>query len=148
AYCQKKHLYCRHCIHLGRVMECTPLYEWTGRSVICINHVEPCTWEGVLTMIQAQAAMRMKEATERNKAILTWVITDAGNTELLFPRNDVALNMGKRICIASPRADVVRELVPRLRQAFLKISIQGLYEGSRDKEGSAQLIVATTHQLF
>ena len=148
ACCQKKHLYCRHCIHMGRVMECTPLYEWTGQSVIWPNHVEPCSWEGELTMIQAQAAMRMKEATERNKTILTWAVTGSGKTEMLFPSIDVALKMGKRICIASPRADVVRELLPRLRQAFLKISIQGLYGGSRDKDGSAQLIVATTHQLF
>src|SRR5699024_8069846 len=133
ACCQKQHLYCRHSIHTGRVMECSPLYEWPGQSVIWPNHIQPWSWDGELTTIQAQAAMRMKEATERNKTILTWAVTGSGKTEMLFPSIDAALKMGKRICIASPRADVVRELLPRLRQAFLKISIQGLYGGSRDK---------------
>lgn len=148
ARCQKRHLYCRNCIHMGRVMECTPLYEWTGESIVWPNYEKPCSWEGELTPTQHKAAMRMQEATIQNQTILTWAVTGSGKTEMLFPSIEVALKAGKRICIASPRADVVRELLPRLRQAFSKISIQGLYGGSRDKEGSAQLIIATTHQLF
>lgn len=148
AQCETRHLYCRNCIHMGRVMECTLLYEWTGESVIWSKYENSCTWEGELTSAQRHAAMRMQEATIKNQIILTWAVTGSGKTEMLFPSIEVALEAGKRICIASPRADVVRELLPRLRAAFSMVEIQGLYGGSRDKDGSAQLIVATTHQLF
>src|SRR5699024_12867245 len=60
----------------------------------------------------------------------------------------ISLQKGKRVCIASPRADVARELVPRIQAAFPHVSVQGLYAGSRDKSGTAQLIIATTHQLY
>src|SRR5699024_2821103 len=29
--CSNKHLYCRKCIEMGRVMECEPLYYWSGK---------------------------------------------------------------------------------------------------------------------
>lgn len=75
-------------------------------------------------------------------------VCGSGKTEMLFPGITEALKMGKRICIATPRADVVKELLPRLQQAFADIHIQGLYGGSRDNDGTAQIIIATTHQLF
>src|SRR5699024_1563318 len=56
-------------------------------------------------------------------------------------------SQGKRVCIATPRADVVRELLPRIQRAFAKIPVQGLYGKSRDREGTSQLIISTTHQL-
>lgn len=148
ARCLKEHIYCRHCIQMGRVMTCTPLYEWTADSFTWSQHENPCTWQGKLTYVQQEAASRMLKATEKNKTILTWAVTGSGKTEMLFPSISAALEMGKRVCIASPRADVVRELLPRLRQAFITVPIQGLYGGSRDKDGTAQLIVATTHQLL
>src|SRR5699024_9082753 len=30
--CKQHHLYCRKCINLGRVMECEPIYYWTGHE--------------------------------------------------------------------------------------------------------------------
>src|SRR5699024_10290480 len=30
--CQREHIYCRHCIEMGRVLGCEPLYAWTGNS--------------------------------------------------------------------------------------------------------------------
>src|SRR5699024_9161090 len=37
---------------------------------------------------------------------------------------------------------------PRLKNAFQHTTIQGLYSGSRDNDGTAQLIISTTHQLL
>src|SRR5699024_11472258 len=54
----------------------------------------------------------------------------------------------KRVCIATPRADVVRELLPRLQEAFSTVPIEALYGGSKDKEATAQIILSTTHQLL
>lgn len=147
-HCQKNHLYCRHCLQMGRIMECTPLYYWTGPTVSWPKHQSPCTWQGKLTSIQQYAALRMKQAVQTNGQILTWAVTGSGKSEMLFPSITNALQMGKRICIASPRADVVRELLPRLKQAFASVSIQGLYGGSEDREGTGQLIISTTHQLL
>ena len=67
---------------------------------------------------------------------------------MLFPGITYALQLGMRLCIATPRSDVVRELFPRLKRAFQSVSIQALYGESRDKSGTAQLIIATTHQLL
>lgn len=67
---------------------------------------------------------------------------------MLFPGLEAALQQGKRICLATPRADVVRELLPRLQSAFPEVPIQGLYGDSPDRVADASFIVATTHQLL
>ncbi|SHF89359.1 DEAD/DEAH box helicase [Ornithinibacillus halophilus] len=149
AVCQKNHYYCRKCVEMGRVMTCTPLYIWNGPEANWEMHENPCTWSGELTSVQEKASKRMVEAIQnREKVLLIWAVCGAGKTEMLFPGITEALKMGKRICLATPRADVVRELFPRFKEAFQDVSIQALYGGSPDKAGNAQLILATTHQLI
>ncbi|GAQ19202.1 primosome assembly protein PriA [Oceanobacillus picturae] len=100
-------------------------------------------------MAQQKAADRIASAVEnKEKELLSWAVCGAGKTEMLFPAISIALKLGKRICLATPRADVVRELRPRIQQAFANATVQALYGGSKDKEGTAQLILATTHQLL
>ncbi len=147
--CHKTHVYCRNCIEMGRVMECKSLYYWSGNKPVWPVHENPCTWEGELTRLQQLAAERMMEALKgKEKELLIWAVCGAGKTEMLYPGITEALKLGMRICIASPRADVVRELKPRLQHAFESVSVEALYGGSTDKEGTAQLIIATTHQLL
>lgn len=147
--CNKAHFYCRNCMDMGRLMECDVLYYWNGPSAVWSKQKNPCSWEGTLTRAQEKAALRIKEAiTNREKEILTWAVCGAGKTEMLFPGISKALEEGMRICLATPRADVVRELKPRLEKAFRHIPIQALYGGSKDKHKQAQLIIATTHQLL
>lgn len=67
---------------------------------------------------------------------------------MLFKGIEYGLQEGKRICIATPRADVVRELKPRIQDAFRLVPVEALYGGSEDKAGESQLIIATTHQLL
>ena len=43
---------------------------------------------------------------------------EPGKTEMMFETIALALQQQKRVCWAIPRADVVIELVPRLKQAF------------------------------
>ncbi|MDM5435816.1 helicase-related protein [Bacillus hominis] len=59
-----------------------------------------------------------------------------------------ALQKGERVCIATPRTDVVLELAPRLQEVFPNINVAALYGGSLDREKDVALIVATTHQLL
>ncbi|SDQ25062.1 competence protein ComFA [Virgibacillus salinus] len=147
--CEKTHLYCRKCIEMGRVMECEPLYEWTGPKVKWPAHINACTWKGELTEVQQKAADRITEAIcNKENELLVWAVCGAGKTEMLFPGIAESLKRGKRICVATPRTDVVRELLPRLREAFSGTYVQGLYGGSRETDGAAQLVIATTHQLL
>ncbi|MDY0405081.1 DEAD/DEAH box helicase family protein [Virgibacillus sp. 179-BFC.A HS] len=146
--CQKRCIYCRKCIEMGRVLACQPLYEWTSPTIHWPSIKDPCSWRGSLTAAQEYASNRLIQALHERGEMLVWAVCGAGKTEMLFPVITEALKQGKRICIATPRADVVRELKPRLLQAFPKVSIQALYGGSEDKTGTAQLIIATTHQLL
>jgi len=147
--CEIEHFYCRNCIKMGRVSSCEPLYEWSGPSFVYPKHKNPCSWGGELTSYQQAAANDIITAIEiGKKEHLIWAVCGSGKTEMLFPGITRALQLGKRICLATPRSDVVRELLPRLREAFHGILIEGLYGASEEKEGKAQIIVATTHQLL
>lgn len=149
AKCQQKHIYCRHCLQMGRVLACEYLYEWIGKQPVWPKHKNPCHWKGRLTKDQSAAAHRIVQGIiRREKELLLWAVTGAGKTEMLFPAITKSLQLGLRICIASPRVDVIRELSPRLKQAFPKVSLEALYGGSQDRLGQAQFILATTHQLL
>ncbi|RKQ35883.1 DNA/RNA helicase [Oceanobacillus halophilus] len=147
--CKQTHFYCRKCIEMGRVLECEPLYVWSGDKTKWPQQENPCSWRGELTPAQQQAANQMVMAVvNHDKELLIWAVCGAGKTEMLFPGINQALQLGKRVCIATPRADVVRELFPRLVSAFESVPIQALYGGSNTEEAAAQLIIATTHQLL
>lgn len=146
--CHKTHIYCRNCIMMGRVSTCELLYRWTGPRYVWQKQNQSCTWNGTLTFAQQAASSAVETAIKDNDELLIWAVTGAGKTEILFKGIELALSKGKRVCIATPRADVVRELLPRVQQAFQSIHVQGLYGKSRDREGMSQLIIATTHQLI
>lgn len=146
--CHHSHLYCRNCIQMGRIMECEPLYYWSGPAFQWPKVANACTWQGRLAETQREAAKEIMNKVQTGGSLLTWAVTGSGKTEMLFPGITEALRLGKRVCIASPRTDVVRELYPRIQAAFQKVPIQALYGGSRDKDGTAQIIISTTHQLF
>lgn len=146
--CKRTHLYCRNCIQMGRMMECDFLYYWTGPSYKWEGYERALTWDGELTLAQEKAAEKIVETVKTKNELLVWAVTGAGKTEMLFPGIDTALRLGNRICIATPRTDVVRELSPRLKRAFQSVHIEALYSGSKDKDGTAQLIISTTHQLL
>jgi competence protein ComFA len=67
---------------------------------------------------------------------------------VLFAGIQAALATKQRVCIATPRTDVVLELTPRLKAAFPEIPIASLYGGSEDRHLFAPLTIATTHQLL
>lgn len=148
AKCHNTHLYCRKCIMMGRVSECEMLYSWSGPRFRWPKHRAACTWDGELTFFQRHASKRVVQAIETKTELLVWAVAGAGKTEILFRGIELALQKGERICIATPRADVVRELVPRIKQAFQSIEVQALYGKSKEKEATAQLIISTTHQLL
>lgn len=139
--------YCRHCIRMGRVSSCTQLITWKEPQEIS-PYSHSFLWNGELTNLQQQASDELKRSLQRNESHLVYAVCGAGKTELLFPPLHQALSAGKRICIAAPRTDVVLELSPRLKSVFPDTIIHTLYGGSPSEEGFAQLVLATTHQLY
>lgn len=146
ARCGKKCVYCRACIMMGRVSECKPLYGWSGDMPV-IDAI-PLQWSGSLSDGQQVASDRVLGAISHNEELLVWAVCGAGKTELLFKGIEKAFSAGKRVCIATPRTDVVLELTPRLQSAFPSIRVSSLYGGSDDRHQFSPLTITTTHQLL
>ncbi|SEH40125.1 competence protein ComFA [Halobacillus karajensis] len=148
ASCQKECLYCRACIQMGRVMACEP-FLYGSSSVQWPAYESPCSWSGDLTVHQQKAADELTGLVKTGHGEkLIWAVCGAGKTEILFPAITAALHKGKRVCLATPRTDVVRELLPRFQKSFPDVNIQALYGDSPEKDGNASFIIATTHQLL
>ncbi|WP_411243675.1 DEAD/DEAH box helicase [Bacillus safensis] len=145
--CQKDCVYCRSCIMMGKAAECGFLYEWTGPKMVETCRAE-LTWQGELSKGQKRASERMIEAIKNKFDLLVWAVCGAGKTEVLFHGIEYALNQGMRVCIATPRTDVVLELEPRLRKAFQGVTITVLYGGSSQRFQITPLVITTTHQLM
>ncbi|HDR7715359.1 DEAD/DEAH box helicase [Bacillus albus] len=145
--CSKRCTYCRKCITMGRVSECTVLVRGIQerKEERELNQLQ---WKGVLSTGQELAAQGVIKAIKQKESFFIWAVCGAGKTEMLFYGIAEALQKGERVCIATPRTDVVLELAPRLQEVFPNINIAALYGGSTDREKDAALVVATTHQLL
>ncbi len=147
ARCKQQCVYCRHCIRMGRVSSCSELMLWNKHPAKTKNtHI--FTWSGKLTPAQQKASEELLVSVQQNKSHLLSAVCGAGKTELLFPSIYTCLREGKRVCVAAPRTDVILELFPRFQQVFPQTTIHALYGGAQDQEGFADLVVATTHQLY
>lgn len=139
--------YCRKCIMMGMVSECTPLYSWGGPMVQAAQF-SGLDWEGELSKGQELASEHVVKAVKDHSELLVWAVCGAGKTEVLFKGIEQALSNNKKICIATPRTDVVLELAPRLQKVFPSVSVSALYGGSEDRHKHAPLTISTTHQLL
>ncbi|HDR7895614.1 DEAD/DEAH box helicase [Bacillus pacificus] len=145
--CGKACAYCRKCITMGRVSECTVLVRGIAeRTGEC--HKKRLHWKGTLSTGQELAAQGVIEAIKQKESFFIWAVCGAGKTEMLFYGIEEVLQKGERVCIATPRTDVVLELAPRLQEVFPSITVAALYGGSVDHKKDAALVVATTHQLL
>ncbi|MEK5427572.1 DEAD/DEAH box helicase [Cytobacillus sp. FSL R7-0680] len=140
--------YCRNCLMMGRVSACTPLFSWNGPSPSTLIVDQPLKWDGTLSTGQQQASTAVVAAIDNKKEYLVWAVCGAGKTEVLFAGIAHALKQGQRVCLATPRTDVVLELAPRLKKVFPHTTVAALYGGSEDRHLFANLVISTTHQLF
>lgn len=148
ARCQSDCVYCRNCIMMGKASTCSKLVMWNGEPLVFPRINNALHWQGKLSKGQQTASDRVCEAVENDETCLIWAVCGAGKTEVLFAGISQALSQGKRVCIATPRTDVVLELSPRIKSAFPTTVTSALYGGSEEKQKSAQLVVSTTHQLL
>jgi competence protein ComFA len=132
---------------MGRVSECTPLIIWNGPKLESHPNYR-LDWNGTLSKGQQLASDQVVKAVQDKSSLLVWAVCGAGKTEVLFKGIETALLNGDRVCIATPRTDVVLELAPRLQQVFPETEVSVLYGGSEDRSKNAQLTISTTHQLL
>lgn len=147
ARCNKICTYCRHCIRMGRVSSCSELLLW-GKEHARGANVHMFEWNGQLTPLQQKASEELLSSVEQNQSHLVHAVCGAGKTELLFPTIFASLQAGKRVCVAAPRTDVILELFPRFQKVLPNTKIHALYGGVPDQQGFAELVLATTHQLY
>ncbi|GAA0472192.1 DEAD/DEAH box helicase [Alkalibacillus silvisoli] len=141
-------IYCKHCIQMNRVSSEEPLYRWVGPPPMRHRVKNPMKWKGELTPLQVKASYEMIKAIQHEAKLLIYAVCGAGKTEMLYAGIEHAIQEGKRVCIATPRSDVVRELAPRLRRDFPTIHSAALYGSSTEKDLNNHLVIATTHQLL
>ena len=148
ARCQRECVYCRNCIMMGKSQSCAQLVTWTGPPPVFPSNPNPLQWSGQLSPGQQTASNKVVETIQQNGTCLVWAVCGAGKTEVLFHGIANAIAASKRVCIATPRTDVVLELAPRLKRAFPDVKIAALYGNSEEKHICAQLVISTTHQLL
>ena len=146
-FCKKACAYCRNCIKMGKVRACQSLYTLPEPNAFDMKG-SVLEWEVTLSKQQQETSEVIIHSIKKNETRLLWAVAGAGKTEMLFPGIEVALQQKKRICIATPRVDVVLELAPRIQKAFPTIPISVLYGGMEQPYIYNQLVIATTHQLY
>ncbi|QTU82411.1 DEAD/DEAH box helicase family protein [Carnobacteriaceae bacterium zg-C25] len=107
-----------------------------------------CLWDGQLSMQQQEGSHAISHAIDSRQNLLVSAVTGAGKTEMLFESVEKALSSGLRICLATPRIDVLLELVPRFQKAFPNEDIMVLYGNQKETYHFTQFVMATTHQLL
>ncbi|TSB48346.1 DEAD/DEAH box helicase [Alkalicoccobacillus porphyridii] len=141
--------YCRHCLSLGKISTTTDLLTWLEPpSPMQKIPSTPLKWEGTLSPGQKKASDQVISAIKERSSILVWAVCGAGKTEVLFRGIESALLDAKRVLLATPRTDVVKELAPRFKQAFPDVEQAALYGGHTKQDTTASLILATTHQVL
>lgn len=134
---------------MGRMCSCDELILWKAPPPPSTRRTQHAfTWNSQLTTDQARAATELATSLIQNRNHLVSAVCGAGKTEILFSAIYKSLQDGKRVCIATPRTDVVLELFPRFQQVFPKTCIHAYYGGAPTQSGFAQLVIATTHQLY
>lgn len=145
ARCGQRCHYCRTCLEMGRMDTCQVLFSWNGRMTPARRDAA-LQWKGELSPGQQTASDTLCHAVADRTELLIWAVCGAGKTEILFRGIEKACQEEKRVLLTTPRADVVMELLPRIRAAFPGLLVKGLYGGSEERFGYADIHVATTHQ--
>ena len=147
AKCDKICVYCRNCIQMGRLASCDTLVRWIGATAT-VDVKPKLQWQGQFTAAQARVSQELIDSVRAKRSHLVHAVCGAGKTEILFAAIEVALSLNWRVCVATPRTDVVLELAPRFQQVFPDVNIQALYGGATLDMSYSPFIIATTHQLF
>lgn len=162
--------YCEECLNMGRVRFCSlfvqgirmqgspsasddtvPLGDQLKKHLQERWGLSPAQTEASyagLDFLASRSSARKHSRQPEDNTFLIWAVTGAGKTEMIFPLIEYELHRGHRVLIATPRKDVVLELMPRIQAAFPEYSLVMLYGGSPQKWEQGDITLATTHQLL
>ena len=139
--------YCRKCIDFGMISTDSKLYRTNKRNEIPAE-------KGVLnkdfqlSFLQERASNFAKEILANRQNGMVWAVCGAGKTEMMFESIAEALSAGKRVCWAIPRADVVIDLAPRIKEAFPNATVVTLHGNSDEKALYGDIVITTVHQMI
>lgn len=142
---------CPSCRELGILTDGTPLYRWPGREPPAKPAgAGPSLVLPAMTLWQERAMAEVLAFWRQpgTRTLLVWAVCGAGKTEVVFPVIREALAEGKRVILAVPRREIVRELGERVKTCFPGLPFTLLYGGHKEEAPGAGLVVATTHQLL
>jgi competence protein ComFA len=171
ASCGESCAYCESCLTMGRTRACAPLImgvdvkresresgesresQLDGHPLDITAPVIPVgDWQlSPAQLAASEAGIRHLLSRDRDssyKPFLIWAVTGAGKTEMIFPLVATELQRGGKVLIATPRRDVVLELLPRIKTAFPHQTVIALYGGSAQRWELGDITIATTHQLL
>lgn len=86
-------------------------------------------------------------ALASKKNVLIHAVTGAGKTELVYAAMESVLKKRGHVGFATPRKDVVIDLLPRIQESFPLAKVIAVY-GEHSSNLEADIIVLTTHQLY
>ncbi|QOY37087.1 hypothetical protein AWH56_005445 [Anaerobacillus isosaccharinicus] len=75
--CDEECVYCRHCITMGKVSQCSPLLSWTGPAIQYEKRSRCLQWQGTLSGGQQVASEKIVTAVRESDQI---VLTSGGTT--------------------------------------------------------------------
>ncbi len=142
--------YCENCVSMGESRQCRVFYAVPVLEICAIKRKPIVRLDFQLTKAQSDASDGVLEFVVGSAKVkcLVWAACGAGKTEVVFAAIREALSYGHKVLFAVPRRDTVMDIQKRIKKAFSGIEIAVLYGGSEERFKSADLVVATTHQVL
>ncbi len=131
-------LYCRRCLDFDYRQAKEGKNIDQGKVKLTINYP--------LTEKQQEVSDLVVSSIHDKRNVLIHAVTGAGKTELVFNVILDALKKNQRVGFATPRKDVVIDLLPRFKEAYKELNVIAVY-GDNNEILEGDLIILTTHQL-
>lgn len=130
--------YCRLCISF-QGKEAKNDYEISDNISLCLSYP--------LSDKQKEVSDKVKEAISKGQNAFIHAVTGAGKTELVYHSMEYVLKRKGHVGFATPRKDVVIDLLPRIKTAFPDANVISVY-GEHTSKINGDVICLTTHQLY
>ncbi len=131
-------LYCRRCLDFDYRQAKEGKNIDQGKVKLTITYP--------LTEKQQEVSDLVVSSIHDKRNVLIHAVTGAGKTELVFNVILDSLKKNQRVGFATPRKDVVIDLLPRFKEAFKELDVIAVY-GDNNEILEGDLIILTTHQL-
>lgn len=96
---------------------------------------------------QQEVSQAVLQLLANGHNVLIHAVTGAGKTELVYAAMETYLKKSGHVGFATPRKDVVIDLLPRIQQAFPQAKTIAVY-GEHTALLEGDIVVLTTHQLY